>query len=52
MKSPKEIIDASRELVCELFSQSAMWEFICTVCIPLGKTEAIQNFEVTDEGTE
>ena len=50
-KSPKEIIDASREFVCEVFGESKVREFSSDVCKSFGNIECIKDIESTDEGT-
>ena len=49
--SPKEIIDASRELVCDLFGEEKLREFTSDVCKSFGQIENIQNIESSDQGT-
>ena len=49
--SPKEIIDASRELVCDLFGEEKLREFTSDVCKSFRQIENIQNIESSDQGT-
>ena len=49
--SPKEIIDASRELVCDLFGEEKLREFTSDVCKSFAQIENIQNIESSDQGT-
>ena len=50
-RSSKEIMNASRELVCELFGESQLRDFVSDVCKSFGKIEAIQDIEIADQGT-
>ena len=51
--SPKEIIDASRQFVCDIFGDSQLREFTSDVCKSFGDIERIKNIdsENTDSGT-
>jgi hypothetical protein len=46
--SPKEIIDASRELACDLFGEEKLREFTSDVCKSFRQIENIQNIESSD----
>ena len=51
--SPKEIIDASRQFVCDIFGDSQLREFTSDICKSFGDIERIKNIdsENTDSGT-
>ena len=48
----KEIIDASRQFVCDLFGVSKLREFTSDVCKSFGDIEEIKNIDCDDSGTE
>ena len=49
--SSKEIIDATRQFVCDIFGDSKLREFTSDVCKSFGDTERIKNIDSDDSGT-